>query len=164
MRKTTRIIKKILDEFKSESIINESFINKENSIIISLNFEFKDFYKFNSSVSDFFKKLTNNKNSLTGRMNNREWWLSLSNKRNNEGFYRFNITHNFVRIIIFLTTDKKVNEIELKSRINKITPRFTIEIKKNNKLNFNEFLGDIVSLESGFSLFGDFNKRNNRPL
>ena len=160
MRKTTKVIKKILDDFKTERIISESLVSNDNSIIISLNFEFEDFYKFNLSVSDFFKKLTNNKNTLKGCKNNREWWLSLSNGKSNEGFYRFNITHNSVRIIIFLTTDKRVNEIELKSRIKKITPRFTIEIKKNNELNFDEFLGDIVSLESGFSLFGDLNKRN----
>lgn len=154
MKQSTRIIKKILDDFRCENIINETFQKKENSTFIILNFEFEKFYKYNLSVSDFFKKLTNNKNSLNGRFNNREWWSSLSIDSKNQGFYRYNITHNFVDIVILINSDKKMNELELKSRIKKIIPKFNIEITENNEFTFNQVFNDILSLESGFSLFG----------
>ena len=155
MRRTTRLIKNILDDYNSEKIITENLSKNKNSIILNLMFDFDDFYKYNLSVSHFFKKLTNNKNSLQGKHNNREWWGSLSFDGKNNGFYRYNITRDFVRIIIFITTDEKINELELKFRIKKITPKFNLQILENNDINLNEFLGDIFSLESGFSVFGD---------
>ena len=155
MRKTTRLIKKILDEYNSEKIISENLSKNKNSVILNLTFDFDAFYKYNLSVSNFFKKLTNNKNSLAGRYNNREWWGSLSMDGKNDGFYRYNITQEFVRIIIFISTDSKINELELKFRIKKIIPNFKLQVLENSDINLNEFLGDVFSLESGFSVFGD---------
>jgi hypothetical protein len=155
MRKTTRLIKKILDEYNSEKIITENLSKNKNSVILNLTFDFDTFYKYNMSVSNFFKKLTNNKNSLEGRYNNREWWGSLSIDGKNDGFYRYNITQEFVRIIIFISTDAKINELELKFRIKKIIPNFKLQVLENSDINLNEFLGDVFSLESGFSVFGD---------
>ena len=155
MRKTTRLIKKILDEYNSEKIITENLSKNKNSVILNLTFDFDTFYKYNLSVSNFFKKLTNNKNSLAGRYNNREWWGSLSMDGKNDGFYRYNITQEFVRIIIFISTDSKINELELKFRIKKIIPNFKLQVLENSDINLNEFLGDVFSLESGFSVFGD---------
>ena len=155
MRKTTRLIKKILDDYNSEKIISENLSKNKNSVILNLTFDFDTFYRYNLSVSNFFKKLTNNKNSLAGRYNNREWWGSLSLDSKNNGFYRYNITQEFVQIIIFITTDNKINELELKFRIKKIIPKFKLQILENTDINLNEFLGDVFSLESGFSVFGD---------
>jgi len=155
MRKTTRLIKKILDEYNSEKIITENLSKNKNSVILNLTFDFDVFYKYNLSVSNFFKKLTNNKNSLEGRYNNREWWGSLSMDGKNDGFYRYNITKEFVRIIIFISTDSKINELELKFRIKKIIPNFKLQVLENSDINLNEFLGDVFSLESGFSVFGN---------
>ena len=155
MRKTTKYIKKILDDYNSEQIINENLLQNKNSIILNLTFDFDTFYRYNLSVSNFFKKLTNNKNSLAGRYNNRDWWSSLSEEGKNDGFYRYNITKDFVKIIIFITTDEKINELELKFRIKKIIPNFKLQIVENSDINLNEFMGDVFSLESGFSIFGD---------
>jgi hypothetical protein len=156
MRKTTRIIKTILDDYNNrEKIISENQSKNKNSIILNLTFDFDTFYKYNLSVSNFFKKLTNNKNTLAGKYNNREWWGSLSIDGKNDGFYRYNITQEFVRIIIFITTDNKINELELKFRIKKIIPKFNLQVFENTNINLNEFLGDVFSLESGFSVFGD---------
>jgi hypothetical protein len=155
MRKTTKYIKKILDDYNSEQIINENLLQNKNSVILNLTFDFDTFYRYNLSVSNFFKKLTNNKNSLAGRYNNRDWWSSLSEDGKNDGFYRYNITKDFVKIIIFITTDEKINELELKFRIKKIIPNFKLQIVENSDINLNEFMGDVFSLESGFSIFGD---------
>jgi len=152
--KTTRLIKKILDDVSSEKFIQENLSKNKNSVIINLTFDFDDFYKYNVSVSHFFKKLTNNKNNLQGKYNNRDWWGSLSFDGKNDGFYRYNITRDYVRIIIFLTSDNKINELELRFRIKKITPKFKLQLLENNDINLNEFLGDVFSLESGFSIFG----------
>jgi hypothetical protein len=161
MRKTTRVIKNILDDFKTEHLIKENLSKNKNSLILNLTFDFDEFYKYNHSVSNFFKKLTNNKNTLEGKYNNREWWSSLTLDGKNDGFYRYNITNEFVKIIIFLTVDKKINELELRFRIKKIIPKFKLQILENNDINLNEFLGDVFSLESGFSVFGDVNKTKN---
>lgn len=159
MKKTTRLIKQILNDVSSEKIIQENLSKNKNSVIINLIFEFDDFYKYNVSVSDFFKKLTNNKNTLQGKHNNRDWWGSLSFDGKNDGFYRYNITNEFVRVIIFLTSDQKINELELRFRIKKIIPKFKLQLLENNEINLDEFLGDVFSLESGFSVFGE--KRRN---
>ena len=130
--------------------------DKRNDIIIVLTFSFDTFYKRCYSISNFFKILTNGKNTLTGMKSNREWFKSLDV----DGFYRYNITRDIVELIMVISTSKKLNEVEFKSRVRKIVKPMNIVISYNDKYQLNKKFIDVFSIETGMALFGGHKKNN----
>ena len=130
--------------------------DKRNDIIIVLTFSFDTFYKRCYSISNFFKILTNGKNTLTGMKSNREWFKSLDV----DGFYRYNITRDIVELIMVISTSKKLNEVEFKSRVRKIVKPMNIVISYNDKYLLNKKFIDVFSIETGMALFGGHKKNN----
>lgn len=130
--------------------------DKRNDIIIVLTFSFDTFYKRCFSVSNFFKILTNGKNTLTGMKSNREWFKSLEV----DGFYRYNITRDIVELTMVISTAKKINEVEFKSRVRKIVKPMNIVISYNDKYLLNKKFIDVFSIETGMALFGGHKKNN----
>lgn len=130
--------------------------DKRNDIIIVLTFSFDTFYKRCYSISNFFKILTNGKNTLTGMKSNREWFKSLDV----DGFYRYNITRDIVELTMVISTSKKINEVEFKSRVRKIVKPMNIVISYNDKYLLNKKFIDVFSIETGMALFGGHKKNN----
>jgi hypothetical protein len=78
MTKKEDRIKVIIDNYKKNNL-------NSNFVLIVLNYKSQDFFKYNSSISKFYQKLTNSK-SVVGTLSNREWFKNIRN-----GFYKFQV-------------------------------------------------------------------------
>ena len=154
MKNTTKKIELLVNEINKLDTPKE--IAEQNNIIIVLTFSFETFYKRCYSISNFFKILTNGKNTLSGMKCNRDWFKSLGV----DGFYRYNITRDIVELTMVISTTKKMNELEFKSRVVKIAKPLNIVIGYNDKYLLNKKFIDVVSLETGMALFGGHKKNN----
>ena len=154
MKSTTKKIELLVKEINQLDTANKN--DKRNDIIIVLTFSFDTFYKRCFSVSNFFKILTNGKNTLTGMKSNREWFKSLDV----DGFYRYNITRDIVELIMVISTSKKMNELEFKSRVRKIIKPLNVVISYNDNYLLNKKFIDVFSIETGMALFGGHKKNN----
>ncbi len=152
MKNTTKKIELLVNEINQLNEKNSQ--TQRNDIIIVLTFSFDTFFRRCSSISNFFKILTNGKNTLTGMRCNRDWFKSLDV----DGFYRYNITRDIVELIMVITTSKKINELEFKSRVAKIAKPLNIVIGYNDKYLLNKKFIDVFSLETGMALFGGHKK------
>ena len=64
-------------------------------------------------IWEFYKRLSNSKTALPRNPINHEWWLKLDPN----GFYDFTPNKDIAVLSFVLETKKKINELELKSRV-----------------------------------------------
>ena len=119
---------------------------------ISIEFDNSKFFRKLYSVSDFYKRISNSKASLTGNLSNRAWWRKIKP----QGFYYSEISQSSLIINFVVVTKVVINETEIKSRFIKICPyqNFHLTYKKTENielLNSNNYFVYNSSIE----LFGD---------
>jgi hypothetical protein len=150
LKKTTKRIQYLVSEInRRKSIENKP---EHNDYIIVITFSFDSFYGRCSSISNFFKVLTNGRNTHAGMNDNRDWFKSL---RAN-GFYRYNITRDIVEITLVIRTLNKIDEGAFKQRVEKIIKPLNLVIGYNDKYLLNKKFIDVLSLETGMELFGGY--------
>ncbi len=97
-------------------------------MIVCIRYERIFFEKKIKSPSGFYKLLSNSKSSLPNGLTNRMWWKSLKPS----GFYKYKINRDFVDIMMIISSEKIISELELKSRIKKIGIPLQIDIFNNS--------------------------------
>ena len=144
MKKQNYIVEDILSNvhLKDES---------KNYYVIHLTFEKLSFFKKHKSISNFFKVLTNGKNSLGTLGTNRNWWSNVKGS----GFYRVDTTSTTINMVIYLESIIKINEIEFRYRVKKITPSVVINFMENCSYYVDENHDRLVG-ESTLELFGKY--------
>ena len=150
-------IKSILKELKEQQEINSTKL----WYVVTITFSTETFYRSLRSVSEFYQKISNSKATLVGHPSNREWWKDL----NPSGFYDFTPNKDITVLSFVLVTKKKINELELKSRIKKIAPYLEIFIVNKSQKDYEfelEFIKDFFQkYETKTELFGEI-KRNKK--
>jgi hypothetical protein len=154
LKKTTKRIQYLVEEINKQEKDKQK--SKHNDYIVVITFSFSSFYRRCKSISNFFKILTNGRNTHKGLMDNREWFKSL----HSNGFYRYVITHDIVEITIVFRTEEKIDEDEFKTRVEKIIKPLDIVVGYNNKYLFDKKFIDVLSLETGMELFGGYKHGN----
>ena len=156
LSKTQAKIKSILNELKEQQGINQ----RKHWYVVTITYSTETFYRHLNSVSEFYKRLSNSKTSLTGNPSNRDWWKDLSPN----GFYDFTPNKDVAVLSFVLETKKKINELELKSRIKKIAPYLEIYIGNKNQKDYEfelEFIKEFFQkYEPKTELFGDIKRTN----
>jgi hypothetical protein len=147
MENDTTNLKVFVQDFKNK------FKNPVSVFI--LKFEYDKFINNVRTPSNFFKKLSNSKMSISGLGNNRNWWKSI--KPN--GLYRYKISNNEIEIKFFLESDKPIKLNEIKFRIYKILKPIDMEFHLNDVDYYINSLGDIIEeVKEGMEMFGGINK------
>lgn len=158
MKKMTKRVEFLINEIKRLDEQRTPFTKKWTIVVIT--YDYNTFYRQNKSVSHFFKKLTNGKNTLLGMPNNRDWFKSLQTS----GFYKYRLDEDIVEIAMILETKKKINELELKSRIRKITLPKGIIIGEEDLSLFEKMFLNRSYLEVGTEVFGEHKKNIGQPM
>lgn len=157
LSKTQAKIKSILKEFKEQQESNSS----KHWYVVTITYSTETFYRRVRSVSEFYQKISNSKTTLVGHPSNRDWWKDLSPS----GFYDFTPNKDIAVLSFVLETKKKINELELKSRIKKIAPYLEIFIGNKNQKDFEFELAFIKEFfykyEPKTELFGDIKRNKN---
>ena len=146
MKKQNSIADNIITNLKQR---NET----KNYYIILLTFDKQSFFKKLTSVSHFFKVLTNGKNALGGLGSNREWWSVIRGS----GFYRMDTTPETINLFMYLESEAKINETEFRYRIRKIVPSTVITFMENN-LDYIKANQESLTNEASVELFGNYKK------
>jgi len=144
MKKSTissLVLLKEIDKLKSDD---------KFSTIIKLKYNTSSF-KSVGSVGNLYRKLSNGKITLLGLSNNREWFK----KHGCTGVYYYRYSQSEIEIYFFIKSLKKLNELELKSRIVKILKPKEIEVKFDEPAEFVNYFSDLSIIESGFQFFGN---------
>ncbi len=141
------------------SQINNNIPNSKNIITLKLVYNLESFRRRAETISNFFKILSNGKNTLMGNGTNRDFW----NKHKCNGVYFYEFRKDKIEIFFLISSAKKLNELELKSRINKILKPTSMQINYNNPFVFKEYFNDNTVFESGFQFFG-LNRTNKDTL
>lgn len=144
MKKNTLRAQVLLSQLKNNPSL------PKNLISIKLKYPCQSFKRKVGSVSNLYKILSNGKNTLLGLGTNRDFW----GKNNCEGIYFYEYTMNDIDVMFFISSEKKVNQLELKSRINKILKPTLMEVITNDTSVFSNYFNDKSVLESGFQFFG----------
>jgi len=97
-----------------------------------------------------FKILSNGKNTLMGMGTNRDFW----SRHKCNGLYFTEIRKDTIDLFFLISSERRINELEIKSRITKILKPATMEITYNDPLVFKEYFTDDIVFESGFQFFG----------
>jgi hypothetical protein len=150
MKKNTAKAQVLLNHLK------ESPTFHSNLISIKLLYPTDSFRRRIGSVSNLYKILTNGKNTLMGLGTNRDWW-----GRHNcqDGIYFYEYKLNNIEIMFFFSSEKKINQLELKSRINKILKPTFMEVITDDTSVFSNYFNENSVLESGFQFFGNSHHR-----
>jgi len=147
MNKKEDRIKVIIDNYKKSNL-------KSNFVLIVLTYKTQDFFKYNSSISKFYQKLTNSK-SAVGKLSNREWFKNIKN-----GFYKYQVNHQTTTIYISLEPKKTINQLDLKTRIKKIKPfPEDIEIGINDFDLLDKYFFNLFDYNSGVEVFGNLKRK-----
>jgi hypothetical protein len=147
MEKDTSNIKVIVQKIKDN-------LTKPLSVII-LKYDYNKFVSNVGTPSQFFKKLSNSKMSLSGLGNNRDWWKSI--KPN--GLYKFKISNDEIKLKFYIESDKPINLNELKFRIYKILKPEEMEFYLNDTDFYLNSLDDIIEdVKEGMEMFGGIKK------
>lgn len=145
-------IQVILNNYKDNPL-------KSNFVLIVLNYNTHDFFKYNISVSKFYQKLTNSK-SAVGKLSNREWFKNIEN-----GFYKYQVTPEKATVYICLEPLRKLSELDLKARIKKIKPYpVEMEIGVNDYNLLNKYFFNLFDYKSGVEVFGSLKKKEYEDL
>ena len=147
MNKKEDRIKVIIDNYKKSNL-------KSNFVLIVLTYKTQDFFKYNSSISKFYQKLTNSK-SAVGKLSNREWFKNIKN-----GFYKYQVNPKTTTIYISLEPKKTINQLDLKTRIKKIKPfPEDIEIGINDFDLLDKYFFNLFDYNSGVEVFGNLKRK-----
>jgi len=147
MNKKEDRIKVIIDNYKRSNL-------KSNFVLIVLTYKTQDFFKYNSSISKFYQKLTNSK-SAVGKLSNREWFKNIKN-----GFYKYQVNPQTTTIYISLEPKKTINQLDLKTRIKKIKPfPEDIEIGINDFDLLDKYFFNLFDYNSGVEVFGNLKRK-----
>jgi len=147
MTKKEDRIKVIIDNYKKNNL-------KSNFILLVLTYRTQDFFRYNSSISKFYQKLTNSK-SAVGKLSNREWFKNIKN-----GFYKYQVNPQTTTIYISLEPKRTINQLDLKTRIKKIKP-FPEEIKIgiNDFDLLDKYFFNLFDYNSGVEVFGNLKRK-----
>lgn len=150
MKKNTAKAQVLLNQLKKSPSI------QNNLISVNLIYPTDSFRRRIGSVSNLYKILTNGKNTLMGLGTNRDWW-----GRHNcqEGIYFYEYKLNNIEIMFFFSSEKKINILELKSRINKILKPSLMEVNTDDASVFSNYFNENSVFESGFQFFGNLNRQ-----
>lgn len=146
MKKQNSVAEDIIENLKQRN-------DTKNYYIILLTFDKKSFYKKLTSVSQFFKVLTNGKNMLGGLGSNREWWSVVRGS----GFYRMDTTLETINLFIYLESEAKINETEFRYRVRRLVPSTVITFMEN-KLDYIKANQERLTTEASVELFGNYKK------
>lgn len=141
-KKNTDRIQVLLEKLKEEE-------NNRPFTIVVLEYDSKEFFYKNCSISKWFQKLSNSK-SATSRLTNREWFKNIDG-----GFYKYDVTLNTTKIIVAFTSIKPIFELDLTLRINKIGPKpkeLIIGIQDWDL--FNQYFTTLFDVRTGTETFG----------
>lgn len=129
-------------------------LTKPLSVII-LRYDYEKFVDGVGTPSQFFKKLSNSKMSLSGLGNNREWWKKI--KPN--GLYKYKISNNEIELRFYLESDKPINLNEIKLRIYKILKPKEMKFNLNDTDFYLNSLEEIIEeVKEGMEFFGGIKK------
>ena len=147
MTKKEDRIKVIIDNYKKNNL-------KSNFILLVLTYRTQDFFKYNSSISKFYQKLTNSK-SAVGKLSNREWFKNIRN-----GFYKYQVNPQTTTIYISFEPKRTINQLDLKTRIKKIKPfPEEIEIGINDFDLLDKYFFNLFDYNSGVEVFGNLKRK-----
>ncbi len=141
-KKNTERIRVLLENLK------EAENNKPFAIVV-LEYDSKEFFDKNYSISKWFQKLSNSK-SATSRLTNREWFKNIDS-----GFYKYSVTTNTTQIVLAFSSIKPIMELDLNVRINKIGPKpkeLTIGIQDWEL--YNQYFTTLFDIRTGTETFG----------
>jgi hypothetical protein len=141
-KKNTERIKVLLENLKEAE-------NKKPFAVVVLEYDSKEFFDKNYSISKWFQKLSNSK-SATSRLTNREWFKNIES-----GFYKYSVTTNTTQIVLALSSIKQIMELDLNVRINKIGPKpkeLTIGIQDWEL--YNQYFTTLFDIRTGTETFG----------
>lgn len=141
-KKQTEIIKVLVENLKNSK-------NDKPFTLVILDYDSKEFFDKNFSISKWFQKLSNSK-STTSRITNREWFKNVAS-----GFYKYSITPDRTQLILVLTTYKPILELDLKVRIQKIKPSpINMVIGIEDWELFNQYFRTLFDIRTGTETFG----------
>ena len=123
----------------------------EYSTCIKLKYNTRSFRSVVGSCGNLYKRLSNSKTTLFGSSDhNRAWW-----KRNScSGLYFYTYSPSEIEIIFFIKSAKKLNELEVRSRITKILKPQEMSVTFDAPEEFANYFSDVSIVESGFQFFG----------
>jgi len=123
--------------------------------VITLRYDYVKFVDGVGTPSQFFKKLSNSKMSVSGLGNNRDWWKSI--KPN--GLYKYKISKNEIELRFYVESDKPIKLNEIKFRIYKILKPKEMEFHLNDTDFYLNSLEDIIEeVKEGMEMFGGIKK------
>ena len=125
------------------------------STCIKLKYYTSSFHSVVGGCGNLYKRLSNSKTNLFGsNINNREWW-----KRNGcSGLYFYTYTRSEIEVVFFISSKRKLNELELRSRITKIMKPREMVVKFDDPEEFVNYFNEHSIVESGFQYFGISNQ------
>jgi hypothetical protein len=146
---------------KKRQLKIKSFVNNlDNNIhwyVISIIFENSIYFRRLNNINDIYKRLSNSKSSITGHPNNRLWWKKIMPS----GIYEPVLTEEHLVLNFIMTTNSKLNELELKSRVKKICPYVSIKISYQEKVELDKLSSsNYFSYRQNIELFGELKKLN----
>ena len=137
--------------YKIKSFIN-NLDNNKHWYIISIAFENSTYFRRLKNINDLYVRLSNSKSSLTSLLNNRFWWKKLMPS----GIYHPILTDDNLVINFIMTTESKINELELKSRVKKICPYVSIKVCYQEKEELDKLTSSTYySYQQNIELFGE---------
>ena len=130
--------------------------NNENLKAVYVKTSSENFEKrFSSSISLFFKTLTNSKQSVGG-VSNREFYKSI--KEGGGVFFSLYDRKDFEIIIIYESKDYNVNELGWKTRVKKILGLNT-EIQFGTFQDYEKKVNDMVGIVRRSNKFGSYYRK-----
>lgn len=123
--------------------------NSKKQLTIVLEYNRSYFDQKIETLSKFYKSLSNSKATLKNGVTNREWWKSL----NVDGFYKYKMTKDLVKIGLVLQSEKNIDHFELISRVEKIGKPSSMEVIDGDIENIS-FLSEDLHNREGATKFG----------
>lgn len=150
------------DTSKLQVYLNGTKNNLNKSIsVFWVKFDIDKFLDKLESTSNFFKKISNSKMTITGYGPNRDWWKNLQPN----GIYKYKISNNEIEIKFFIETEKPINERELKLRLLKIMTPKEMEFNLNDVDHYINSIPEITEVvKEGMEMFGGVTKNKINEL
>ena len=141
-------------QLKIKSFVN-NLENNNHWYVISIVFDNSTYFRRLNNINDIYVRLSNSKSSITGHPNNRFWWKKLMPS----GIYHPILTDDNLVINFIMTTESKINELELKSRVKKICPYVSIKVCYQEKEELDKLTSSTYySYQQNIELFGEAKK------
>ena len=141
-------------QLKIKSFVN-NLENNNHWYVILIVFDNSTYFRRLNNINDIYVRLSNSKSSITGHPNNRFWWKKLMPS----GIYHPILTDDNLVINFIMTTESKINELELKSRVKKICPYVSIKVCYQEKEELDKLTSSTYySYQQNIELFGEAKK------